>query len=167
MVAATKVVEVFHISDDFRSLMQENAQELVNGAKKTGQVIYDCARAMDRTYGAYWFDSVNLLIKASVKDTRKTFCAEFDSAGMAKGTGLVYWARVKKESGHKPKEIASVSTTIDAKNLKELATILGRIFKAEDDDEGAILSQKARRDLSNAFEAMGGNLLEVEGNSPE
>ena len=162
MTITTKVVEVFHVSDLNNEVLDECTMDIVSSHESGIERNQRMADAMSCAFGGQWY-SAEGLVKKAVGIRRKDFISRFPNAG----TGTKYWADIKKAAGHVPKEIASASTTIDAKNLKELATILGRIFKAEDDDTGAIFSQKARRDLSNAFEAMGGNLLEVEGKSAE
>ena len=140
---------------------------LVSEARKTGEVIGNYAKGLETTFNlvdnegnvtSMWYELKGKL-KAGVNAERKLFVEAFESAGFEKGTIDVYWQRVKKASGYAPNGTkVSGSTDIDAKTLSELATIINRIFKYEE-DEGVedCKASKAKRDLINAYEKLGGN----------
>lgn len=145
---------------------------LVKEAKKTGDVINTYAKGLEAAFdlvdnsGAVtskWYELKGKL-KAGVNAERKLFVAAFESAGFEKGTIDVYWSRVKKASGYIPSGGTRVSgsTDIDEKTKTELATIINRIFKHEENDGiDDCKASEAKRHLMTAYEILGGNPMEL------
>lgn len=161
MAVTTKVVEVFHVSDEVRASLGEAADILMVQMSTTGEVIQNTADLMTQTFGGQWYSTENKQIKAAVKELRMAFCQRFDDAGKSKGVGGVYWGRVKAAAGHVPKAGSSATLTIDAQTLRELKTTLARILNAEDDTEGMALAQGCKHLLIECFEHLGGDVTQI------
>jgi hypothetical protein len=137
---------------------------IVANAVNTGELIGNYASAMQQTFDMIlengetvkWFD-LKGKAKAGVKAEYTLFVEALKSANL-EGNKYVYWQRVKEASGYiTAGNKVSASTTIDAKTLTELKTMLNRILNAES-DEGCEKSNKAKATLIEAFEIMGGQV---------
>jgi hypothetical protein len=143
----------------------ENARNaIVGNAVKTGELIGNYASAMEYAFNktlengeiVKWFD-LKGKANAGVKAEYAKFVESLKGAGL-EGNKYVYWQRVKEASGYVTAgNKASANTTIDAKTMTELKTILTRILNAED-DEGCEKSNEAKATLIEAFEIMGGDV---------
>ena len=138
---------------------------LVKGAKSTGEVIKGYANAMCTAFNIVgpsgtittpWYD-LKGKDKAGVKSERDAFVAEMIGAGFDKPTIDVYWGRVKVASGYQPKGKVSGGNDTDSLTLKELKTMINRIFKAEEKGEDCKASD-IKGSLMECFEAMGGEV---------
>jgi N-glycosylase/DNA lyase len=117
------------------------------------------ANAMVGMFGEQWWTIADKKIKKLIKAERANFVEGLQSLGFESGTIDTYWMRVKKACGYVPNSNrVSGSETIDSKVLKELKTILNRIYAENADSEGCELSRKALENLKLAFTTMGGNL---------
>jgi hypothetical protein len=142
---------------------------IVANAVNTGELIGTYAKAMGETFDmklengeiVKWFN-LKGKAKAGVKAEYNLFVEALKSAGL-EGNKYVYWQRVKEADGYVTAgNTVKATLTIDARNLADLKTILGRIINNEsDDDEGCYKSQKAKADLVMAFEILGGNITEI------
>ena len=143
----------------------ENARNaIVKNAISTGELIGNYASAMEYAFNktlengeiVKWFD-LKGKSKAGVKAEYAKFVEALKTADL-EGNKYVYWQRVKEASGYVTAgNKASANTTIDAKTMTELKTILNRILNAED-DEGCEKSNEAKETLIEAFEIMGGDV---------
>jgi hypothetical protein len=143
----------------------ENARNaIVANAVNTGELIGSYADAMQDSFDMVlengevvkWFN-LKGKAKAGVKAEYKEFVTALESVGL-EGNKYVYWQRVKEASGYiTAGNKASANTTIDAKTLTELKTMLNRILNAED-DEGCEKANEAKSYLMTAFEIMGGEV---------
>jgi hypothetical protein len=143
----------------------ENARNaIVKNAISTGELIGNYASAMEYAFNktlengeiVKWFD-LKGKAKAGVKAEYAKFVEALKTADL-EGNKYVYWQRVKEASGYVTAgNKASANTTIDAKTMTELKTILNRIINNESDDE-AELSNEAKPFLAQAFEIMGGDI---------
>ena len=156
MAVTTKVVEVFHVSDEHNFALEECTTDIVSNHESGIDRNQRMADAMTCAFGGQWY-SAEGLVKKAVGLRRKDFISRFPNSG----TGTKYWSDIKKAAGHVPKGSATTTTTIDAMNVKELKTILGRILKAEDDTDGMSLSQGCKHLLIEAFEHLGGDVTEI------
>lgn len=139
---------------------------LVKGAKTTGEVLKGYARAMESAFSIKGIDGVTTLTpwyelkgkdKKPVTAERALFVEEFTDAGFDKGTIDVYWQRVKVESGYVPRGRVSGGNDTDSLTLKELKTMINRIFKAEEKGEDCKASD-IKGALIECFEIMGGEV---------
>ena len=126
------------------------------GFKKTGEVITHYAKTLNKVFGANWWSATG--------ETKKAVKAERDKF-KDMGTALLNWTannvdqqwrRVQIAAG-RPEKVSEPKlqggNDIDAKTTAELKTMLNRILGADEDE--CPLSQKAKRHLLDAAEAMG------------
>jgi hypothetical protein len=132
---------------------------LVNNSVKTGTILKTYATALEKAFGAKWYELVGKA-KAGVTSEYKMFKAAMIESGQEHNVSM-YWQRVKKESGYVVNG-NKVSTTLspDDKNQAELKTIINRIFKAEEEGE-MIASSDYKGALMDIFEALGGNVMDL------
>lgn len=135
---------------------------LVGGLNKTGELVTNYANAMTYAFDmtlengdiVAWFD-LKGKSKKMVKAEYDKFVSALAEKGL-EGNKYVYWQRVKEASGYVTAgNTAKASTTIDAKTLTELKTMINRILNAED-EAGSELSQGIKAQLMACFEDMGG-----------
>ena len=108
-----------------------------------------------------WYELKGKLGK-EVKAERVEFVAEMKAAGYEQGTIDVYWGRVKDASGRVKAPVGKVVAPkdIDTEVLKGIATILNKIYAAEDAD-ATIKASNVKKYLLDAFTAMGGDVMEL------
>ena len=108
-----------------------------------------------------WFELKGKLGK-EVKAERAEFVVDMKAAGYEQGTIDVYWGRVKDASGRIKAPAGKVTATkdVDAEVMKGLATILNKIYAAEDADADCKAS-KFKKQLLEAFTALGGDQMEL------
>lgn len=149
---------------DMQTSLDNARNALVKGVVKTGELIGNYAKAMNQAFDktlengdlVKWFD-LKGKAKAGVKAEYARFVETLKGADL-EGNKYVYWQRVKEASGYQTTgNKVKASTTIDAKTLTELKTIINRILNAED-DEGCEKSNEAKATLIEAFEIMGGDV---------
>ena len=149
---------------DIATRLESARNAIVKNAISTGELIGNYASAMEYAFNKVlengelvkWFD-LKGKAKAGVKAEYAQFVEALKGAGL-EGNKYVYWQRVKEASGYVTAgNKASANTTIDAKTMTELKTILNRILNAED-DEGCEKSNEAKASLMEAFEIMGGDV---------
>ena len=143
----------------------ENARNaIVANAVNTGELIGNYSNVMQETFDmklengevVKWFN-LKGKAKVGVKAEYALFVEALKSADL-EGNKYVYWQRVKEASGYQTAgNKASANTTIDAKTMTELKTMLNRILNAED-DEGCEKSNDVKGLLMQAFEEMGGDV---------
>ena len=136
----------------------------VSGIKKGDGLIATYARNISAVCGEGWVWLVGKE-SATVKAERKLFdramgvpdevLTEADKKLKAKCNE--YWIRIKKEAGYVPGGKVGAVDTIDAKNLKELKTMINRILNEESEADSCPLSSEAKADLITAFETLGGD----------
>jgi hypothetical protein len=146
----------------------ENARNaIVANAVNTGELIGTYADAMQDTFDmklengeiVKWFNLKGKQ-KSGVKAEYTLFVEALKSAGL-EGNKYVYWQRVKEASGYiTAGNTVKASLSIDAKNLADLKTILGRILNNESDDD-AELSNEAKSHLTEAFAILGGDITKI------
>ena len=149
---------------DIATMLENARNAIVKNAVSTGDLIRNYAKALDYAFDktlengevVKWFD-----LKGKARVGIKAEKAEFDKAlteAGLEGNKYVYWQRVKEASGYVTAgNKAKANTTIDAKTMTELKTILNRIINNESDDE-AELSNEVKPLLIEAFEIMGGDV---------
>lgn len=118
----------------------------------------------------HWFDfTANQLAGKAVKARRDSYKADMEASVNEHGHRRFsennidkIWSRIKELSGKgsKAKE-SEADKSCDTVNLKELATILRRIQKAELAKEYMPKSQKAHTTIELAYKELGGNLADV------
>lgn len=155
------------ISEQAAALMNaltEARNTLTGAIKKTDGFIIGYARNISAVCGEGW---VYLIGKESapVREERKLFdramglpeevLTEADKALKAKAN--TYWRRVRIAAGFNPDGKVSTTDTIDTKTLKELKTMLNRIFDGEAED-ACPLSSAVKTYLVDAFVEMGGDM---------
>jgi hypothetical protein len=149
---------------DIQSMLANARNAIVKNAVSTGELIGNYAKAMEYAFDktlengevVKWFN-LKGKAKAGVKAEYNQFVEALKNADL-EGNKYVYWQRVKEASGYVTAgNKASANTTIDAKTMTELKTILNRILNAED-DEGCELSNEVKPLLMEAFEQMGGDV---------
>ena len=149
---------------DIATRLESARNAIVKNVINTGELIGNYAGAMEYAFNmtlengeiVKWFD-LKGKAKAGVKAEYAKFVEALKSADL-EGNKYVYWQRVKEASGYVTAgNKASATTTIDAKTLTELKTMLNRILNAES-DEGCEKSNKAKATLIEAFEIMGGQV---------
>lgn len=149
---------------DIQSMLANARNAIVKNAVSTGELIGNYAKAMEYAFDktlengevVKWFN-LKGKAKAGVKAEYNQFVEALKSADL-EGNKYVYWQRVKEASGYVTAgNKASANTTIDAKTMTELKTILNRILNAED-DEGCEKSNEVKGLLMEAFEGMGGDV---------
>ena len=126
------------------------------------QAYADAMCAAFNTEHTPWYELKGKLGKA-VKAERAEFVAEMKAAGYEnQGTIDVYWGRIKAKSGYVPTPKNKVVATkdVDTEVLKGLATILNKIYAAEDAD-ATIKASNVKKYLLDAFTAMGGDPMEL------
>ena len=131
---------------------------------KVGEFLQGYADAMCAAFDTEhtkWFDLKGKLGKA-VKAERAEFVADMKGAGYEQGTIDVYWGRVKDASGRikAPANKVSAPKDVDAEVTKALASILNRIYAAEDTETDCKASG-VKKYLLDAFTAMGGDIMEL------
>jgi hypothetical protein len=140
---------------------------IVANAVNTGELIGTYADAMQDTFDmtlengevVKWFNLKGKQ-KSGVKAEYALFVEALKSAGL-EGNKYVYWQRVKEASGYiTAGNTVKASLSIDAKNLADLKTILGRIINNESDDD-AELSNQAKSYLTEAFAILGGDITKI------
>ena len=146
----------------------ENARNaIVANAVNTGELIGSYASAMQDTFDMVlengevvkWFN-LKGKAKSGVKAEYALFVEALKSADL-EGNKYVYWQRVKEASGYQTAgNTVKASLTIDARNLADLKTILGRILNNESDDD-AELSNEAKSHLTEAFSILGGDITKI------
>ena len=127
--------------DDAMVILNDARENLVRGAKSTGNLITSYASALCMMFDVRDDKGVRLTAwyelkgkdKTGVKGEREQFAKQMTEAGFGKGTIDVYWQRVKEASGYVTagNRVAG-ATSVDDKTLTELKTIINRIFKAEE-----------------------------------
>ena len=132
---------------------------LVQIGVKTGTVLKAYATALEKAFGAKWYELVGKA-KAGVTSEYRLFKAAMIESGQEHNVSM-YWQRVKKASGYVPNG-NKVSTTLspDGKNQADLKTILNRIFTSEENGEEC-LSSDYKGALMDIFEALGGNVMDL------
>jgi len=148
------------------TILDKSRENLVNGAKKTGELIGAYAGTMCEVFNLVdssgtvitpWYDLTGKA-KAGVNIEYAKFIAAFEVKGFTKETIRVYWQRVKEASGKtKAGNIVSGSTSTDQKTQDDLRTLINRIFKAEENGEECKASE-FKGELIAVFEALGGNV---------
>jgi hypothetical protein len=140
---------------------------IVANAVNTGELIGTYAKAMGETFDmklengeiVKWFN-LKGKAKAGVKAEYALFVEALTSANL-QGNKYVYWQRVKEADGYQTAgNTAKASLTIDARNLADLKTILGRILNNESDDD-AEKSNEAKPALEKAFSILGGDITAI------
>jgi len=131
---------------------------------KVGEFLKGYADALCATFNTEhtpWFDLKGKLGK-EVKIERAAFVEDMKAAGYEQGTIDVYWGRVKDASGRikAPAGKVSAPKDTDTEVLKGLATILNKIYAAEDAD-ATIKASNVKKYLLDAFTAMGGDVMEL------
>ena len=118
----------------------------------------------------HWFDfTANQLSGKAVKARRDSYKADMEASVNEYGNRRFsennidkIWSRIKELSGKGSKSKESeTDKSCDTVNLKELATILRRIQKAELAKEYMPKSEKGHNFIELAYEAMGGSLADV------
>ena len=155
------------VSEQAAALMNaltESRNTLTGALKKTDGFIIGYARNISAVCGEGW---VYLVGKESapVREERKLFdramglpeqvLTEADKKLKAKCN--TYWKRVREAAGYNPDGKVSTTDTIDIKTLKELKTMLNRIFDGEAED-ACPLSSGVKAYLIDAFTEMGGDM---------
>jgi hypothetical protein len=149
---------------DIATMLANARNAIVVNVVKSGELIGNYSKAMDYAFDktlengevVKWFN-LKGKAKAGVKAEYAEFVEALKSVGL-EGNKYVYWQRVKEASGYQTAgNKASANTTIDAKTMTELKTMLNRILNAED-DEGCELSNEVKPLLMEAFEMMGGDV---------
>jgi hypothetical protein len=146
----------------------ENARNaIVANAVNTGELIGNYADVMQETFDmklengeiVKWFN-LKGKAKVGVKAEYALFVEALKSADL-EGNKYVYWQRVKEASGYiTAGNSVKASLSIDARNLADLKTILGRILNNESDDD-AELSNQAKSFLTEAFSILGGDITKI------
>jgi hypothetical protein len=146
----------------------ENARNaIVANAVNTGELIGNYADVMQETFDmklengeiVKWFN-LKGKAKVGVKAEYALFVEALKSADL-EGNKYVYWQRVKEASGYiTAGNTVKASLSIDARNLADLKTILGRILNNESDDD-AELSNQAKSSLTDAFAILGGDITKI------
>jgi hypothetical protein len=146
----------------------ENARNaIVANAVNTGELIGNYADVMQETFDmklengeiVKWFN-LKGKAKVGVKAEYALFVEALKSADL-EGNKYVYWQRVKEASGYiTAGNTVKATLTIDARNLADLKTILGRILNNESDDD-AELSNQAKSFLTEAFSILGGDITKI------
>jgi hypothetical protein len=146
----------------------ENARNaIVANAVNTGELIGTYAKAMGETFDmklengeiVKWFN-LKGKAKKGVKAEYDLFVEALTSANL-QGNKYVYWQRVKEADGYVTAgNTVKASLTIDARNLADLKTILGRILNNESDDD-AEKSNEAKPALEKAFSILGGDITAI------
>ena len=132
---------------------------LVHNSVKTGTVLKAYATALEKAFGAKWYELVGKA-KAGVTSEYKLFKAAMIESGQEHNVSM-YWQRVKKASGYIPNgNKVSATVSPDDKNMMELKIIINRIFKSEENGE-MIASSDYKRPLMDVFEALGGNVMDL------
>jgi hypothetical protein len=149
---------------DIATRLETARNAIVKNVISTGELIGNYAGAMEYAFNmtlengeiVKWFD-LKGKAKAGVKAEYSKFVEALKSADL-EGNKYVYWQRVKEASGYQTAgNTVKANTTIDAKTLTELKTMLNRILNAED-DEGCEKANEAKATLIEAFEIMGGDV---------
>jgi len=149
---------------DIATMLANARNAIVVNVVKSGELIGNYSKAMDYAFDktlengevVKWFNLKGKAM-AGVRAEYAEFVKALESVGLG-GNKYVYWQRVKEASGYVTAgNKASANTTIDAKTMTELKTILNRILNAED-EEGCELSNEVKPLLMEAFEMMGGDV---------
>ena len=150
---------------DIATMLANARNAIVVNVVKSGELIGNYSKAMDYAFDktlengevVKWFN-LKGKAKAGVKAEYNEFVEALKSVGL-EGNKYVYWQRVKEASGYQTAgNKASANTTIDAKTMTELKTILNRILNADEEDEGCEKSNEVKGLLMDAFEGMGGDV---------
>lgn len=169
-------------------MLEKATDTLVKAFGKTGELQRDVALALHHrftilTEGSYRGDYVNLEKYKAEIENGGVFKAWFDltgnlgkgvteykkalqkrlqeEAGLTQDNAYKIWERIKIEAGKaKASKESDTDKSCDAVTMKELATILRRIQKAEAGKEYMPKSLKALEALENAFVCFG-SLTEV------
>lgn len=156
--AVTNVTEILTSLDNARS-------GLIKGINKTGELVSNYGKALESAFNQVlangdvvkWFD-LKGKAKAGIKQERAKFVAEMETAGYGKGTIDVYWQRVKESCGYQTAgNKAKGATSVDDKNLKDLQTIINRIY-ADQEAGGEPKSAEILEDLKYCFDYLGGDV---------
>lgn len=152
---------------DMQTALDQARNALVKGVVKTGELITNYGKALEHAFDktlengdkVKWFD-LKGKAKAGVKAEYARFVETLEGAGLGSNK-YVYWQRVKEACGYQTTGTKVKATlTIDARNLADLKTILGRILNNESDDD-AELSNQAKPALEQAFSILGGDITEI------
>ena len=118
----------------------------------------------------HWFDfTANQVVGKAIKARRDSYKADMEASVNEHGYRRFsennidkIWSRIKELSGKGSKaKNNEADKSCDTLNLKELATILRRIQKAELAKEYMPKSEKGHNFIELAYEAMGGSLADV------
>lgn len=138
---------------------------LIKGINKTGELVSGYGVALENAFNQVlangdvvkWFD-LKGKAKAGIKQERAKFVMDMEQAGYGKGTIDVYWQRVKESCGYQTAgNKVKAETTVDGKNLKDLQTIINRIY-ADQEAGGEPKSAEILEDLKFCFSFLGGDV---------
>lgn len=132
---------------------------LVHNSVKTGTVLKAYATALEKAFGAKWYELVGKA-KAGVTSEYRLFKAAMIESGQEHNVSM-YWQRVKKASGYVVNgNKVSATLSPDDKNMMELKIIINRIFKSEENGDEC-LSSEYKGALMDVFAALGGNVMDL------
>lgn len=138
---------------------------LIKGINKTGELVANYGKALEGAFNqtlangdvVKWFD-LKGKAKAGIKQERAKFVMDMEQAGYGKGTIDVYWQRVKESCGYQTAgNKVKAESTVDDKNLKDLQTIINRIY-ADQEAGGEPKSAEILEDLKFCFSFLGGDV---------
>lgn len=138
---------------------------LVEGVKKTGDLIADYAQALSVEFTLYdnqnkvttpWWELKGKLA-AGIKAERAKFVAAFEARGFEKATIDVYWSRVKDAAGRvKTQNRVAGSGDPESLNMEDLKRLINRIFKMEEEGKDSEWSDE-KAILMDVYARMGGD----------
>lgn len=108
-----------------------------------------------------WYDRTSGESAKPIKAYKEKLFNDLRALGFKDNNIYKIWQRMQEVSGRVMKGKSKVDKSVDVITMKELATILRRIQKAENSQDYAPKSIKALSTLESAYELMGGKLSEV------
>lgn len=139
---------------------------LVEGIKKTGELIMDYAMALNQSFDLLdnqgkittkWFDLKGKLA-APIKAERELCKAAFAARGIESASFDVYWGRIKDAAGRvKTQNRVSGSGDPEALNMEDLKRLINRIFKMEEEGKDTEWSDE-KAVLMDIYGRMGGEV---------
>jgi hypothetical protein len=159
---------VSDIQENYALWMCHTHTVLNTGVDRATMTLADYA--MGKGVAIHWFDfTANQQAGKAVKARRDSYKLDMEASVNEHGNRRFsennidkIWSRIKELSGKgsKAKE-SEADKSCDTVNLKELATILRRIQKAELAKEYMPKSEKAHTTIELAYQLIGGNLADV------